>query len=474
MEVAGFEFEDKWLLWGLLAVSLAVRLPFVFQESLWNDETVYMWFSRHLSQDPSFITRQKVGSFGYVPVVAGALVNLVLGDAFVSMRLVNLLMAVAGIGLVYDMGRELLGEWGGFFAGAILSVNHLYYFLSTRALLDVPLTFAFTLALWAVFRYDGSWRSDLVLLGATAIALFTKSAGVLVAAPVGTFMLAKFFQDESFAKEKLLPWALALLVLGAAYFGVSRALYGSATPTTFSQVQKDQDPFFYVNNAQLIYLWPVFLGALAGVAFLDSPRKYALMAAFGGVLLVFSRFAGWNFPRYVLPSVPPAILLCLLSVKEVSSRVELDWRLPAGVLVAYALFMSPGALQMTRQRSLTYTGFRELGQGVAELDDAYNFSTIYAQSHRQVRFFSGREYESDGGKVSRLPAEIGDFRNESRVLLQLDVWEYAGPDWSHPLSQELMDQLAALNFTPVQVVERPYPTGQGVQNVPVAFLMFKR
>jgi len=174
----------------------------------------------------------------------------------------------------------------------------------------------------------------------------------------------------------------------------------------------------------------------------------------------------------VLPTLPMAILLAVYA----GYRAVVKLKLPdyaVGGMVVLAIFTFSSFTPLIEPKSYTYTGFKEMGAQVEELEGYYHFNTIYSQSIRQIRAFSGVEFYADGGKIKMLPSDLNELLNQTGILIQLDIWEYTGPEWAYPLTQEKVDNLIANNFTMVHVVYRDYPTQDGLQKIPVGLLMVK-
>ncbi|MBR9680179.1 MAG: glycosyltransferase family 39 protein, partial [Candidatus Altiarchaeota archaeon] len=161
--------KERMILLGILLIGLLVRAPYVFQESVWNDETVYMWLGDQIRESPSFLFSEKVAyhSYGYLIDISTATLGLFM-NSFSASRLATLAFSLLGIGLVYLLGKELTNQWGGAVAALIVALNPQHVFFSVRSLTDVYLATTLCLFAYAATSFDGSKRSGM-LFGASVI-----------------------------------------------------------------------------------------------------------------------------------------------------------------------------------------------------------------------------------------------------------------------------------------------------------------
>jgi hypothetical protein len=336
-----------------------------------------------------------------------------------------------------------------------------------------------TAVLAALVYFDPENIKSGVLLGSLTLAsILTKTSGMLTIPIVGLSLVAMYPSLKDLKKIGVLACFGTLAVSGLVL--VSNNLFHfsriSSEPIKnfFGAIVFSGSPAFYIENAPFIYSTPVFLLSILGtyIALTGKKEFRAVAVVFLSYFFFFSFMVGEKVPRYALPTIPLVILLATFAVSWALKKFELPNYAILG-MVALAYFAYQPAPDLLHQRSMTYTGFQELGEKVAEFDQLQDFDTVYAQSERQMRAFSGIDYAADGGKIKRLPANLSELSDQSNILIQLDVWEYTGPDWTYPLDQEKLDAISAANFTPVHIVQRDYPTQQGTQKVPVGFLLAK-
>lgn len=468
------ENKDLFLILVLCA-AIFTRVPYVFQESVWNDETVYMWLGGQIFHNPLFLFSQTVAyhSYGYLLDISTAVLSI-FTSGFYASRIATFLVALLGVALVYKLTSEVTNEWGGLAAGFILAFNSQHSFFSVRSLTDVWLATTLTLFTYAASRYKGK-KEDGILMGiATILAMMSRVSGVLVIGLAGLFALREIVKKNF---NKGLTYFIGIMgglfvILMAANF----IFFGS--PMQFGGASLKGGIFtgsrsYYISAAPAIYSLPVFLLAIIGMYFALKDERMHFVA--GGFLIYFFWFsilAGEKVPRYVLQTVPLAAVLSVFGLYKIVEGLELDKRL-VGLGIILALLTYPLVGPLLSQRALTYTGFQDLGKSIKNLDAQHHFSQVYAQSARQIREFSSIEYVGDGGRLQSLPQNVSDLLGESNILVELDLWEYTGPSWAYPLDQNKLNALLALNFTIVNVVQKDILTQSGPQKSPVGFILVK-
>ncbi|TRO62031.1 phospholipid carrier-dependent glycosyltransferase [Candidatus Bathyarchaeota archaeon] len=468
----------------ILAVSIILfawlRIPYLFQESLWNDETVYMWMGQKILENPAFLLTSHPAhhSYGYLFSILTAVLNLFL-PIFYSARIVTLLFSVMNGVLLYLIGKKMMNKYAGLAAMLLLGFNGLHIFITDRALLDVPITAMFTAMMAALVYFDPDSIKSGILLGATTLlSILTKTSGMLTVPIVGLALIAMYPDIKAIRKEGIIA-CFATLVASGLFLVINNLFhFGRISSEPIGDFLRtivfSGSPTFYIENASLIYSTPLFILALIGMymALSGDRESRAVVIATLVYFLFFSFVISEKVPRYGLPILPGIIILAVCAVNKVVEKLELPSYAILAILVLGYFAYQP-ANSLLSQRAITYTGFQETGELVAELDGQENFETIYAQSVRQIRTFSGIDFKNDGGRISGLPVNFSDLENQSNILLQIDVWEYSAPSWVYPLDQAKLDAILAANFSLTHAVQRDYPTQQGLQKVPVGFLLVR-
>src|SRR3989344_3505975 len=140
---------------ALLLFALIIRLKYLFVESLWNDETFYLWYAEDSLENPSYLVSKTVfGNTFYFFIIPVALLKLFVGDILLAGRLTALLFNLAGIILVYLVGTELRNKITGLVAAILLSVQSIYWFIGHKILLDAPLATSLLFAAFCLIKWE--------------------------------------------------------------------------------------------------------------------------------------------------------------------------------------------------------------------------------------------------------------------------------------------------------------------------------
>ena len=461
--------KKNWLFLSLIVVVAGfVRVPYVFQESVWNDETVYMWIGEKLLENPLFLFSRRVAfhSYGYLIDIATAVLGLFV-PVFYASRVATLLVAFAGLLAVYALAKELTNEFGGLAAALLVALNPQHAFFSVRSLTDVYLATMLTVLSYTAARFDGSKKWG-VLFGLSVIGVMMARVSGVLAIPIALLFLAHWLRTNGlddgvrYGGSLVIGLIILLATMNLLFFGSPFQFGGASLKGMIFTGSRT----YYLDAAGSIYTMPVFLLALVGTYLASKDRQAMFLAlAFITYFLWFSIFAGEKVPRYVLQTVPLAAVLAVFAAHRLVKTVGVDERL-VGATVVFCLLSFPNITLLIESKVHTYTGFQELGEKVAELNSLRSFDAIYSQSARQIRAFSGID-------VRGLPEELDELANQTNILLQLDIWEYTAPDWAYPLTQEKFNRILAANFSVAHVVQRDYPTPQGLQKAPVGFLLVR-
>lgn len=142
------------------------------------------------------ITRHQPHPPGYPGYIAlGWLSRRIIPDDNAALVAVGIVSAIILAIAVHHIGRILLGERGGFFAGLIASLNPLLWYFSSIALAYIPGIAVATLAAWASLGAKGRAKWIIPVLAGFASVIWLP-AGILVA-PLGIWaMLQRDPVDE--------------------------------------------------------------------------------------------------------------------------------------------------------------------------------------------------------------------------------------------------------------------------------------
>ncbi len=166
---------------ALLVAALLLRLHQLGLESIWFDEASSLHnASTTLDQFLPMLIQSETNPPLYFLMLRAW--TSVLGNAEVSARLLSVVADMLGLGLLFLLGRELLGDWGALlalFLGAI-SRFEIYYAQEAR-MYAWHLTFCLGSALYYWRSHRAQSRRDLLLwLGFSLAAIYTHLFGWLI------------------------------------------------------------------------------------------------------------------------------------------------------------------------------------------------------------------------------------------------------------------------------------------------------
>jgi len=288
-----------------------------------SDEAVYAGTAAAIAGDGTLRTMFPV--FRAHPLLFQSTLSLLyrLGGGDVAARLLVAVLGVATIGVVYLLGRVLYGRRIGLVAALLLAVMPYHVGVSRQVLLDVPLTFMATTALYFLARYcrDGGLRTLLTAAAVLGGAVLTKeTAIVLVPGVAALWVLHPVLRPGPW------PTLLAAGVTGvvAAVLPISLALSGR---TSTGQSYVAWQLFRRSNHTALFYaeVVPPAMGlAVVGAAALGlwvlrptSSCREGLLAYWALSPLLFFEIWPVKGYQYLLVAAPVAAVLAARALVEI-------------------------------------------------------------------------------------------------------------------------------------------------------------
>jgi hypothetical protein len=458
------------LLTALLCRALFDRLGWWLTERMWPDEALYAWFAKKIFENPWYIFSPEANRWH--PPLSSALFSL---GHFISAgeagpRAVVLLVNLAGIWLVYCLGRMVAGRFAGLTAAALLAAQGLYFTGSNMILNDSVLAVGMTVIAIFLCRFSPDKKQHWFILLALAWAVCgLKGSAVIHVVPwLAVFLL--FRPGRGPAGERIKAGAVFSFFLLAACAVFFINLKINFTHFTEGVVFTDKPVWLYFYYALILagMVWPGFIFAGAGLLLVRKDKLPALiiLAWIIAVLVPLSLSAEKDL-RYMLPAVPAVILLGaagLTGVMDIVFKKEGVKKISKFFLIIILLFLPPGKAQIMNRIRLDniYTGFQPAGEFLRRDIEGRieGGAVILAGSPRAIRYYSDFEYVENGGIVQKLPASVdklgrlasGTVRD---IYLVVDFWEYTQPGWARDLAageDEILRDYP--DFKPVFEVER--------------------
>ncbi|HLD07285.1 MAG TPA: glycosyltransferase family 39 protein [Candidatus Nanoarchaeia archaeon] len=492
----------------LLVIAGAIYFRLAFVDSIWLDETSYIWHGQLLHQDPSFIL--DVG-FYHLPYSLVALYDFFF-SSFIAGRLMGLTFGLGGIILVFLIGRRLRNSFVGLVAALLLAFNVWYMFLSLKALVDVAISVMILLFAYLLYltERERKWWQVALLAVVGGLTLTTKASGVFVIPLTMIYLAITYLLFTTNKKEQLvrvMHWIRTTkgrVIAGVGVIGIVVVVF------LFRRII---DFLFgislaWVRNFSFRFIWPIFeqlptlvgwLGIMIGVVAILFAVVYrtkeAIVITLTPILfLVLAIFFSGRVPelRYMLPIVPPVFIMVgyvtdetiriiSMFIKEKAAHIQATLRIIILIVLFFAI-VEPEysiATQNIEMRNYFYRGYIEAMNWVSEnvpATDEHYISNFFAccgynvglESDKVLRVNSTATFDAYEDFTAFLEREPN-----MTVYLMPDMWETGQRSWLYPMTQEKFDTITSLGFQPVYVVERPYPTNEGLRNISVIFIFRK-
>lgn len=427
------ESRINWyVLCAILAVGLVVRIPFIFNESLWPDEGLYLYMAENLLSDLSDLSDytgktyyQNPPSFMYL---LSLLFRLTGGVSIIAARMLVVLTGVGTIAVVFFIGNKLFGKTAGILAAVLMALNPLHSWISTRVLSDVPLTFLIYLAILFAMtgRHRGSWF-------VTACAALTKyhSAPMFFVRPGLT--LLKKHSRLAVSVYVFGICALGLFIVYKTLFPFeNEILYFVAHQFNAPKIQEIiRETKFFLDPAVVVFFVVGFVVAI-------KRKMYShlfVWTVLFGTARIFLPWIAFRMSRYTLPIYPAVFLFAAFGA--VRNFEFLKKKYPGRVLAIAAVLVSIGCytgftyvnngIAVAKYNNETFLGFDEAGEFLSKQEG--NNLSVLTSSPRQISFYAKNL------KVFDLP-EKAKANDAKRMIeengidyVSLDVWSPHQPKW---------------------------------------------
>lgn len=343
-----------WLLLILLCGAL-LRLYGLSAESVWLDEATSILLGQEDIASMVRATAQDI----HPPLYYGLLHfwMCLLGTSEFAARALSVCIGLTSIAVIYQLGRRLFGEQTGVVAAILLAVSplHVWYSQETRMYALVALwTMAGSFWLWRALRRRRApyW---IAYAACMALGLYTHYHALFVLLFQACFMVIWWLlssREKRLARDWLLaevgiallflPWVPVLLeqiargggswIAKGIFFFYDRAILDMLILFSVGSVRQWY-PIWVRRSAYVLFAGSLVLATMAALRkWRQQPRSQGSMAyLFTGMYLVVSLGAVWLVSqfkpmyarRYLLPFLPPYLLLIAAGSREIPWRV---WR----------------------------------------------------------------------------------------------------------------------------------------------------
>ena len=368
---------------------------------------------------------------GYPVMLAAA--KLVLGRD--AMFWITPLMGALLVWLTFVVGRRIGGAPVGLLAALLLLTSPIFIYQVVQPMNDVVATALWCAALAAALGPAGGVRAAAVA-GLLAGAALTVRPNLLpLAAVIGAWIA---FRDGHLSMRAALSFGAALAPGVAFVLAAQAAMYGSPLRSGYGDLSALFSASHVLPNLARYPRWVleaqtplVVLAAAAPWMLSGSARRaawwlLAFIAAVFACYLPYVVFDEWWYQRFVLPALPPLLVLTAVPLVRLVERCAVEWRplVFAAMCAVLAATYLGRASQRDAFRLQDYERrFRSAGEYVAGLPR--NAAIVTVHQSGSVRFYSGRttvlwEEISPG----RLGETIDYLRHIGRKpYLLLEGWE---------------------------------------------------
>jgi 4-amino-4-deoxy-L-arabinose transferase-like glycosyltransferase len=377
---------------ALVAIpALVLRVWDLDSLGLNSDEAVYAGQGASLARDLAYLPYFPV--FRAHPLLFQSLLSMeyrIFGVSPLGGRLLSVAFGLATVWLTYAIGARLYGRRVGVLAALLIGSMPYTVVVSRQVLLDGPMVFFTSLALYLLIRFVQSEQAAWLYAAAVALGLATLTKETAILLVGGAYV---FF---AVTRKTRLQWRQAALALGVLFltvlpYPISLKLAGSSsTGGAFLVWQLLRRPnhswWFYLEVVPAALGIGVVVVAVLGLVLMHRSltwSEHLLVSWIAAPVLFFEIWAVKGF-QYLLPiAVPVAVLAAMVIVSLPLPQVK--WRTPAlnaraawlRVAVAVALVASLAMTSWVRvQPAATGASFlagtggvpggREAGEWVAE------------------------------------------------------------------------------------------------------------
>jgi mannosyltransferase len=271
--------QDRWVLVGITAVALLLRLVNLDGRSLWYDEIFTLLYAGQPVADilGGILTQVDGAAAEVHPPLFYTLLNgwmALLGPNHLTARLLSVLAGIAVVPIMYALGRRLFNRRVAMAAAVFITIYpfHLYYSQEIRmygfmGLVGVTAVYCFVCA-WQ----NGGWGNWLAYSLTAAVLLYTHNLGAIFLAGLGLWLLWYWLFQERWQQWQqvlaahllvlllFVPW---LLVLPSQLSKVQQSFW--TTPPGVVEIMQTLLVFHFGYDNQAFPSWllpPVFFMAI--------------------------------------------------------------------------------------------------------------------------------------------------------------------------------------------------------------------
>jgi uncharacterized membrane protein len=296
-------------------VAVGLRVWGINQLGYNTDEAVYAGQAAAIAKDPTL--KDIFPIFRAHPLLFQFLLALVFtfGVSDLAGRLVAVAIGLAAVYMTYRLGKLLYGVKAGLLAGLFMALMPYHVIVSRQVLLDGPLVFCTTLALFFLARYAMTQRPAWIYLTGVGMGLtfLAKETGIILLGAIYAFLA---LSREIRVQIKHLVVSALLMALMIAPFPISLLLAGGTRSgknyLVWQLFRRANHPWdFYPSTVPEAIGFLVIIAALLGLWFLRHEKSWRERLLLCWILVPATFFQIWPTKgfQYLLPIAPPIAVL---------------------------------------------------------------------------------------------------------------------------------------------------------------------
>ncbi len=352
-------------------ILLLVALSFICIDSLKilrpDDESLYVQIAREMFARHDIWAPIWCGEYAfYKPPFVYWLIMLgftAFGSSFLAARIPIVTVSIATIFLTYCLGRELHSRKAGLLAAAMTATSLGFVIYGKIAMMDIPLTFLITLAVFFFQRAVKEQSTPYVYLFCLASGLSTLVKGPISLVIILLFALSYVIITKEaafFLRLSLLPaWLFLALLAGLWPIALyCKGLYQQwfdffIIRENFGKFSDLHYPGFLMIQSFLIYLFPWSPLLVASLWILVKKKLYRNKAILLFLLwmlavLVVHLFPATKLKHYVIPAIPAGALLIAAAIELYpKERACMLGKAVVQILAAAAILFLAAMLRLT-------------------------------------------------------------------------------------------------------------------------------
>jgi 4-amino-4-deoxy-L-arabinose transferase-like glycosyltransferase len=355
----------------------------------------------------------------------------ILGVSLVSGRLVSVVFSILSLWVVFELANRMYSGKVGLISAVLLGVMPGYVWLSRMAMLDVMLTFFFTLSLLFFYLWLNNRQNKMLVFSGLALGLGFLTKYQVVAAGAVMIVILLFLGrgqlKRLFSRFTLLivtavlvitPWIIityrvyATQILSQWVYALQmgnpgRALYSGRFPSPIFYLVEMTWPYSNVHPVSLL----LYIVGLLGLGFFAMRRKKEdafIFIWFVSVYVFFTLITNRDW-RYILPLFPALAISSAGFILFIYSKAENGWKRNISVSRKKAFKFAAGLFIVFIVGAMAYS-----------INNAYNWVVT---DQAQVEIQAATDYAINHDNANQSIMVLCPFNLFSDSMVNFYLWQ---------------------------------------------------